>query len=71
MEMLPWDVWGQWCAPTSLWLVLFHRLASLTHVPDATLTELRGLYEGDERLRVPVEVFNAMLNRPETISASF
>jgi hypothetical protein len=75
MEMLPWDVWGAMARSDQPLendrLVLSDRLASLTHAPDATLTDLRGLYEGDERLRVPVLVFNAMLNRPETISASF
>ena len=49
---------------------LFDRLASLTRVPDGTFTELRGLYDGDERLRVPAQVFNAVLNRVERISTS-
>ncbi len=35
--------------------------------PDASFGELRQLYEGDQRLRVPPTVFNAVLNRPEAI----
>jgi hypothetical protein len=71
VEMLPWDVWGAMPGPDEPLpqdqLALFDRLAALTHGPDAAFAELRALYEGDERLRVPPTVRNAALNRQETI----
>jgi hypothetical protein len=71
MEMLPWDVWGAMPAPNEAIdddrLALFDRLAVLTRAPDASFAELRTVYEGDDRLRVPATVFNAVLNRPEAI----
>ncbi len=48
-------------------LAFFDRLAALTHAPDASFEELRSLYQGDDRLRVPATVFNAVLQRPEAI----
>ncbi|WP_437815244.1 transglutaminase-like domain-containing protein [Sorangium sp. So ce1078] len=71
MEMLPWDDWGAMSGPDEPLreeqLALFDRLAAITRSPDARFAELRQLYEGDERLRVPATVFNAVLNRPETV----
>lgn len=71
MEMLPWDVWGAMPGPDQPLqhdgLALFDRLAALTRAPDAVFAKLRALYEGDNRLRVPVTVFNALLKRPEAI----
>ena len=71
MEMLVWDVWGAMPKPdnplSDEHLALFDRLAELTRASDASFAELRSLYEGDQRLRVPATVFNAVLNRPETI----
>jgi hypothetical protein len=71
MEMLPWDVWGAMIRPDEPLqndqLTFFDRLAALTHAPDVSFAELRTLYEGDDRLRVPTAVFNAVLNRPEAI----
>jgi hypothetical protein len=71
MEMLPWDVWGAMPAPNEPIdderLALFDRLAALTRAPDGSFAELRDTYEGDQRLRVPATVFNAVLNRLETI----
>jgi len=71
VELLPWDVWGAMPGPGETLnedqLAFFDRLAALTRTPDASFAELRALYAGDERLRVPTTVFNAMLNRPETI----
>src|SRR5262245_56515065 len=68
MEMLPWDVWDAMIRPDEPLrndqLALFDRLAALTRVPDASFAELRTLYEGDDRLRVPAIIFNAVLNRP-------
>jgi hypothetical protein len=71
MEMLPWDVWGAMPNPDETLqtdqLAFFDRLAALTHTPDTSFEELRSLYEGDDRLRVPATVFNAVLNRPEVV----
>jgi hypothetical protein len=71
MEMLPWDVWGAMPRPDELLQndqpEFFDRLAALTRAPDTAFTELYRLYESDDRLRVPAIVFNAVLNRPETI----
>ena len=71
MEMLPWDIWGAMIRPGEPLgddrLALFDRLSTVTRAPDAAFAELRRLYEGDEALRVPGTVFNAVLNRPEAI----
>jgi hypothetical protein len=70
-EMLRWDVWGAMPAPgqplQDAQLKFFDQLAALTRDPDSSFAELRALYERDDRLRVPGTVFNALLNRPETI----
>jgi hypothetical protein len=71
MEMLPWDVWGAQSRPDEELndgqLAFFDRIAALTREPDASFDGLRRLFEGDERLRVPAIVFNALLNRSEAI----
>ena len=71
MEMLQWDVWGAMPRPDEPLqhdqLAFFDRLAALTRAPDSSFAELRRLYEGDDRLRVPATVFNAVLNRPQAI----
>ncbi|WP_437682528.1 transglutaminase-like domain-containing protein [Sorangium sp. So ce131] len=71
VEMLPWDDWGAMVGPDDplddARLAFFDRLAAITRAPDASFAELRALYEGDEGLRVPATVFNAVLNRPETV----
>lgn len=71
MEMLPWDIWGVMPsadAPLHVdCLTLCDRLATITRTPDTTFTELRRLYEGDDRLRVPGTVCNAVLKRSETV----
>jgi hypothetical protein len=71
MELLPWDVWGAMPGPeeplSDDQLAFFDQLAALTCDPDGSSTELRALYESDERLRVPATVFNAVLSRPEMI----
>ena len=73
MEMLPWDVWGAMAGPDESLgeerLALFDQLAAQTRAPDRAFPELRKLYEGDGRLRVPSTVFNAVLNRPEAIGS--
>jgi hypothetical protein len=71
IEMLPWDIWGAMPQPNERLddhrLEFFDRLAALTRSPDASFTELRALYESDDRLRVPATVFNAALQRPESV----
>ena len=71
MEMLQWDVWGAMPRPDQRLdddqLAFFDRLAALTWAPDESFDELRGLFQEDERLRVPATVFNTVLNRPEAL----
>ena len=71
MEMLPWDVWGAQPSPNEPLnddqLAFFDNLVALTHAPDASFAELRQLYEEDNRLHVPETVFNAVLNRSESV----
>jgi transglutaminase superfamily protein len=71
MEPLPWDVWGAMPAPNQPprpdQLALFDRLARFSRAPDAAFDELRALYQGDERVRMPAVVHNALLNRAEPI----
>jgi hypothetical protein len=71
MEMLPWDVWGAMPHTgqelTAEQLAFFDRLAALTAAPDASFARLRAVYDEDDRVRVPPTVFNALLNRPESV----
>ncbi|MCE9649917.1 MAG: transglutaminase-like domain-containing protein [Parvibaculum sp.] len=71
MEMLPWDCWGAMTEAHDPWdaekLDFFDRLAAMTRGPEVAVADLRGLYEGDERLRVPPVVFNAVLGCAETL----
>ncbi len=71
IEMLPWDDWGAMPGPDEAIdddrLALFDRLAALTQMSDAAFAELRARYEGDDRLRVPTTVRNAVLNRDEAV----
>jgi len=71
MEMLPWDVWGAMpgpaAAPPDDVVGLLDRLAELTRTPDRSFAELRARYEGDDRLKVPPTVFNAVLHREEAV----
>ena len=71
MEMLQWDVWGAMPRPDQRLdddqLAFSDRLAALTRAPDESFGELRGLFQEDERLRVPATVFNTVLNRPEAL----
>jgi hypothetical protein len=71
MEMLPWDCWGAMPAPDEELdpqrLTLLDRVATLSLDPDANAAELRALYEGDERLRVPAFVYNARTFRSEPV----
>jgi len=71
MEMLPWDVWGGMPRPgqelDTEQLTFFDRLAAMTAAPDASFARLRAIHDEDERVRAPSTVFNALLNRPESI----
>jgi len=71
MEMLPWDVWGAMPKPedeiTPELFALFDRLADLTADPDAHVEDLRRVYTGDPRLRVPDRIFNAARRREEPV----
>jgi len=71
MAMLPWDVWGaqprQDEELDAEQLAFFDQIAALTREPDPSFDELRKLGEGDDRVRVPAMVFNALLNRSEAI----
>ena len=71
VEMLPWDGWGAMPHPDQELdagqLAFFDRLAELASAPDASFGELRALRDKDERVRVPATVFNAVLNRMESI----
>jgi Transglutaminase-like superfamily len=71
MEMLPWDVWGLMemndAALTDEKRALLDRVAALTPAGDDKFTEMRAIYESDDRLRVPPVVFNALRNAQESI----
>jgi hypothetical protein len=71
IELLPWDCWGAMPAPDEPIdgdrLALFDRLAALTLAPDASFDELRRLCQGDDRLRVPHAVRNALRGRDEAL----
>jgi hypothetical protein len=71
MEVLPWDQWGAMPRDDAQLdddhLAYFDRLATLTRTPDESFDKLCVIYESDERVRVPPTVYNAVLNRFETI----
>ncbi len=71
VEMLPWDLWGAQPQPGEQLgperLSFFDELARITHDSDANFHELRRRYDGDESVRVPRAVFNALLDRSEVI----
>jgi transglutaminase superfamily protein len=72
VELLPWDVWGaqprpDW-SPNAGELAFFDRLAEWCSEPDASLAELRAMFETDARVRVPAKVFNALTRREESLA---
>jgi transglutaminase superfamily protein len=74
LEMLPWDVWGAqpqpgW-SPEADELAFFDHLATLSSDPDASLDELRAMFDTDARVRVPPKVFNALTKHEENVRAS-
>lgn len=60
LELLPWDVWGlletDYADHGDAEFSLFDRVASLTTGGDAAFDELRALYDGNARLRVPAVI---------------
>jgi hypothetical protein len=73
MELLPWDVWGLMPRDDAGLLderkALLDRVAALTLAGDDAFSEVRAIYQSDDRLRVPPVVFNAVRNAPETITS--
>lgn len=73
MESLPWDVWGLMemndAGLSDEKKALLDRIASLTLGGDDAFSEMRAIYESDDRLRVPPVVFNAMRNATEPITS--
>jgi hypothetical protein len=71
LELLPWDCWGAMPGPEDPIdddrADLFDRLAELTQSPDANFSELQQSYHGDDGLRVPPSVRNALRGRDEAI----
>ena len=71
VELLPWDCWGAMPGPDDPIDAgrgaRFDRLAALTQSPDANFAELQDYYEGDDGLRVPASVRNALRGREEAI----
>jgi len=66
-EMLPWDVWGAMAqTDAGLDLPFIDRVAAFSHAPDRHFGDLRAIYR-DERVAVPGTVFNAVLNRPDSV----
>jgi hypothetical protein len=57
IEILPWDPWGLMAGPddetTPEDVALLDRIAALTLAGDEAFPEVRALYEGDARLRLP------------------
>jgi hypothetical protein len=70
-EMLPWDVWGLMAANDAGLndesKSVLDRAAALTIAGDEAFPELRAIYDGDDRLRVPPVVFNALTNAQEDV----
>ena len=70
MEMLPWDVWGEMPQVGSelntAQMKRFDELAALTRDPDENFGRLMAEYKSDA-LKVPPVVFNAVMQRSETV----
>ncbi len=72
VELLPWDTWGAQPKPGGVingeLNALLDRIAALTaNVPD-DISDIRSLYEGDLRVRVPASIFNAITLREERLA---
>ncbi len=73
MEGLPWDVWGMMEigdeSLTDERKTLIDRVSALTLAGDEAFPEIRKLYESDDRLKMPQEVFNVDRNVRESIAS--
>lgn len=73
MELLPWDVWGLMEMNDEALggekKALLDRVAALSLAGEDAFTEVRAIYESDDRLRVPAVVFNALRNATEPITS--
>ncbi|MDO8433273.1 MAG: transglutaminase-like domain-containing protein [Candidatus Binatus sp.] len=71
-EMLPWDAWGLMpkddASLADESMPVLDRAAALTIAGDDAFAQVRALYDGDDRLRVPPVVFNVLLNAEEKVS---
>ncbi len=61
------DTFGKSCSWNPAQSTKAKLMSELTRSPDASFTELRTPYEGDDRLRLPATVFNSVPNCPEMI----
>jgi len=70
-EMLPWDAWGLASKDDASWVndeSVLDRVAAVTIGGDDAFGQVRAIYDGDDRLRVPPVVFNVLLNAHEKVS---
>jgi hypothetical protein len=71
VEVLPWDVWGAMPKPkarlTKEQFAYFDELAALVESLDGSFGKVRARFNGDDQLRVPGKVFNALLQRMEHV----
>lgn len=71
IEMLPWDVWGLMTMSDAELdedkRTVLDRVAALSLAGDDAFSELRAIYQSEDRLCVPPVVFNALRNATETI----
>jgi Transglutaminase-like superfamily len=71
-EMLLWDDWGLGgnVAPAEADLSLLDRVADLTRTENASLAEIREIYESEPGLRVPdvVTSFNPLTGKPHQVA---
>jgi hypothetical protein len=51
-------------------VALFDHIARFTQIPDTTLHRVAGALAGDDRLRLPLSVHDALLDRDEILAFS-
>ena len=71
MELLPWDCWGLMEADdpgSDEKLAIFDRVAALTLAGNDDFGAVRGLYEGDDGLRVPPEIISYGDGKPQIVN---
>lgn len=75
VEVLQWDSWGTMPKPgerledNQELLTMFDGLAEYSHDPDKAFDAFRKLYQEDDQLQVPKQVFNALRGRPEILDS--